>query len=719
MVQTPTMRRQRGRRAVPLWRQHRGRRVPRWVAVVMAGGLAAIGLLPAGAPVMASAATTAGAATARAQVGPAAPVRLRVGRLTLSRCARKPLTYCGTIAVPLDYSSAVSPDIHIGFRWLPATKVRHGKHTVLAVEGGPGFATTGTEPEYRAMLGTLIHTHNLLLVNLRGTGNSTLLDCPGLENFGRVQHQYGAAFNRAVAACGWQLNHTWHYRDGGGWVHASDLFNTAYSARDVSRVVRDLEVGRVDLYGDSYGSWFAQVFASRYPGLLRSVTLDSTYQVLDLKPWYTTTVVTARRAFDQACTRSLACRAATRGQGTAWHRVAELDARLEREPVSGETVSESGNRTRITVTAETLVNLVNNAGFDPTVYQDLDAAGRALLEHNDKAPLLRLAALSVGFDDTNYPLPEFSDGLYFAVGCTDYVQLFSRRATPAVRARQYREAKAEEPQHVFAPFTITQWTDMDEYTEAYSACLDWPTPTRLVRPITRKPPLVPRRLHVLILSGTFDSLTPWLDGATLVARQFGPTARVVRVANLTHVNLQDVNDSCPASIYQRFLLHPADLARENTSCARRVAPIHTVGTYPRLLSQAVPATPTSGNTAGREALQAASVALASVGDEISRWPELADDHDRGLRGGVITFSGSDVLRIRFRSVRWVSNATINGTARWNLSTNRVHARLTVRPPGAPPVRLTAVWLAFAQQSQLAVITGSQGSLHLAAVCLAP
>ena len=127
-----------------------------------------------------------------------------------------------------------------------------------------------------------------------------------------------------MAACGAQLNHTWRYR-GGGWVHASDLFNTAYSARDVARVLRALRLGRVDLYGDSYGSWFAQVFASRYPGLLRSVTLDSTYQVLELDPWYTTTVVTARRAFAQACQRSAACAAATRG-GRAWARIGALAA---------------------------------------------------------------------------------------------------------------------------------------------------------------------------------------------------------------------------------------------------------------------------------------------------------------------------------------------------------------------------------------------------------
>ncbi len=49
---------------------------------------------------------------------------------------------------------------------------------------------------------------------------------------------------------------------------------------------------------------------------------------------------------------------------------------------------------------------------------------------------------------------------------------------------------------------------MDQYTEAYSACLNWPTPAHLIPPITRHPPLVPPRLPVLILSGTFDSLTP-------------------------------------------------------------------------------------------------------------------------------------------------------------------------------------------------------------------
>jgi len=681
----------------------------RWPAAVLAAALAfaAIGWAPA-----ASAAMTA-AASPGAAGQPALTASIRLGSIALRRCARVPLTFCGHLAVPLDYSSPASPSIRIGFRWLPATRRAVG--TVLSVEGGPGFATTGSEDDYLPDIGPLHRSRNLLLVDLRGTGTSTPIDCPGLERAGA--RQSGPRFDRLVGDCGAQLNHEWRYR-GGGWVHASDDFNTAYSARDVERVLRALRLGRVDLYGDSYGSWFAQVFASRYPGALRSVTLDSTYQVLGLDPWYTTTVITARRAFDAVCRRSVACAAATRGP--AWGRIGALARRLARHPVSGETTTADGSRGRLTVTAETLVNLVNNAGFDPVVYRDLDAAARALLHHHDAAPLLRISALSLGFDDTNYPLPEFSDGLYFAVSCTDYVQLFSRSAPLAVRARQYRAALRREPRRTFAPFSVAQWTSLDQYTEAYSGCLRWPSPVRRPRPIIRRPPLVPARLPVLVLSGTLDSLTPRLDGATLVTRQLGRSARLVTLANLTHVAGQDANNGCALSIYRRFVRHPQDLATENTSCARQITPVHTVGTYPRWLAGAAPATAGTGDTAGRLALRAVTVALGSVGDEISRWPLLSGYRDRGLRGGTVRFRQvSRLLRIRLSDVRWVTDATINGTAWWNQSADRVTARLVVRPAGGRAVRMTARWRPFGTQAQLAAITGRQGSRRLVAVAPAP
>jgi hypothetical protein len=266
---------------------------------------------------------------------------------------------------------------------------------------------------------------------------------------------------------------------------------------------------------------------------------------------------------------------------------------------------------------------------------------------------------------------------------------------------------------------VAQWTRLDQYTEAYSACLDWPAPVRHAPPITRRPPLVPRRLPVLILSGGFDSLTPRLRGATVVARQVGRSARLVTLANLTHVVEQDGDNGCAESIYRRFVARPGNLARENTSCAGAVAPIHAVGSYPRLLAGAAPARPARGNRAGRTALRAVTVALAAAGDEISRWPLLSGGADRGLRGGQVTFTGGNVLRIRLRAVRWVRDAVIGGTASWNQATGLVTARLTVTPRQGPRVRLIARWHVYARPDTPAEITGTAGHTRLAATAPAP
>ena len=76
-----------------------------------------------------------------------APKTIRLGKVTLDKCGSSPLTYCGGMTVPLDYASKASPGIHIGFLWVPAAKRNHPKGTVLAVEGGPGFMTFGSEFE--------------------------------------------------------------------------------------------------------------------------------------------------------------------------------------------------------------------------------------------------------------------------------------------------------------------------------------------------------------------------------------------------------------------------------------------------------------------------------------------------------------------------------------------------------------------------------------------
>ena len=55
------------------------------------------------------------------------------------------------------------------------------------------------------------------------------------------------------------------------------LYSTAYAADDLAAILEALEVRQIDLYGDSYGTYFEQVFAVRHPAALRAIVLDGAY----------------------------------------------------------------------------------------------------------------------------------------------------------------------------------------------------------------------------------------------------------------------------------------------------------------------------------------------------------------------------------------------------------------------------------------------------------
>src|SRR4051794_506868 len=224
---------------------------------------------------------------------------------------------CGTLKRPLGNGRT----IEIAYRWYKGS----GGPPIVAVEGGPGYPSTGSRVEYRGTFGPL--GRDLLLVDNRGTGDSGLINCPGVQRFaGRTS---GPAFAARAAGCARQID-----RKFGRGAHA--LFATAYAVDDLAAVIRALGFPRVDLYGDSYGSWFVQDFAARHPELLHSLILDSTYPRHGLDPWYASSAATMRSALEIVSPGS----------------VARLGALLARGG------------------ARRLSDLVQDAGSDPVIYRE-------------------------------------------------------------------------------------------------------------------------------------------------------------------------------------------------------------------------------------------------------------------------------------------------------------------------------------------------------------
>ncbi len=668
-------------------------------------------------------ATSAAAARRRTLPTARAAGVIRLGSATLTRCQTRPVGYCGSLQVPLDSSSPQGPLISIAYEFVPA-RAGTAKGTVVPVEGGPGYpsigsvsySSGGSEAGYAAMYGPLLEHWNMLVVDNRGTGKSAPLHCSPLQEYAGPTGT--AAFAKVVGECGQQLDTRWHYPDG-SLVHASDLFTSAAAAQDMAAVIRALGVGRVDLYGDSYGSFYAQVFAARYPSLLRSVILDSTYLATGLDPWYRSTVESMPADFEAACTRAPAC--AADEPEHVWTRISALAAALRANPATGTVPGPSGKLERVTMGAVGLVDLVSDAAEDTQIYRALDAAARALLENGEDAPLLRLYAQRLAVDEAYFGLPvrEYSVEDYFAVGCLDYPQLFSMSATPAERATQLAAAEAGLPAATFSPFTTAEWLSQDENTEAFTGCVDWPAPSIAEPPLPGPPPLLAPTVPVLVLGGELDTWTPPVDVPKVLA-EVGGHSRFIELANSTHV-VGEGDTSCGSELVRAFVEKPSAIETMDGSCAPAVAAIHSVGSFASTLSAVSPLEAAPGDTVPAAALRLAAAAVQTAGDAVAREQATEAASDHGLHGGSVAATKRGSL-LTLSADRLVPAVPVSGTVALSPAPlpedgMTAVATLTARSEGIT-AQLTATWTTSGS-SAVARVAGEAGGASVTGTMPAP
>ncbi len=612
-----------------------------------------------------------------------------VGTLTLRPCRVMARALCGHLDRRWEPRDPSAGTIRVGFALVPARDPsRPALGTLVPHEGGPGYSTTGTGPWYAAMYGSLLDRRNLLLVDQRGTGLSQPIDCPALQDL-RIAY--------AVAAG----------RCGRGLGERSDDYTTARSADDLAAVLRRLELGRVDVYGDSYGTFFAQVFAGRHPTMLRSLVLDGAYPAFGENGWYATQGPAMRSSFQKACRRSQACRAGGRGFLPSLKRVLR---EVRRQPWRGTSYDGDGRRMRVRVTPETLTSVAFGATYTPAVYRELTAALRSALG-GDRAPLLRLVAQAEGGGTDAGPIRDYSEGLDAAVACHDYPQLYDMTAPPQRRLRQYDRALDRRRRlHplTYGPFTVREYARSS--WQALDWCTRWPSappenPARPPRPPGGSYPRVP----TLVLSGELDSITTPAEGA-MVARQL-PRARQVVVANSFHVTALADTDGCAAGLVRRFTRSPGRWPADR--CASAVPPLRSPARFPRTLAGVAPGSGDGGPTARR----AAPAAAATVADLVDQWWANYSGHSLGLRGGRWSYSGDSTTVFRLRGVRLVSDLAVSGRAVWRRYDNRIRVDLRV-VTGGRRGHLTGAWDTRAREAR-ATLRGTFAGRRVAVSFRAP
>jgi pimeloyl-ACP methyl ester carboxylesterase len=635
------------------------------------------------------------AANARA----APPSAITVGDLTLELCNTEYTGYCGSITRLVDPTGLIPQTLTVGFEYYPRTdqsKPRVG--TILPQEGGPGYSSTGTRDYYLEIFDALRDRRDVLIVDKRGTGLSSPIDCPAVQT--------GSLALSAVAACGKQLGDT-------AWFYGTD-----FAVEDIVAVMDALGIEDVDFYGDSYGTFVGQVIAGLYPHRLRSIILDSAYPVRAPDPWFAADWAAAWSGIDVSCDRSPSCSSLG---GAASRRMQQFIDIVRQQPISGTAPDGNGTLRPTTVDVSSLIYLIDYAGFGPPVYRDLDAAARAWLDSADALPMLRLVS-EVDTPSISKPA-DFSYGLYSAVTCTDYPLLYNLRMPWAVRNRQYaaalQEARDNRP-GLFAPFTFDEGIDSQVYITPLNSCLPWPQPPADLAPGAPGAPLPASVQYppvpVLVLSGDLDSITSVTDANETTAQL--PNAVHVVVPNLGHVVTDSDEIGCTLGIVHRFVrnLDPGD-----TNCVLKVRPVRTVPLFAVNSSQLAPLEALQGDETTDAQRRIAAAGLETVGDAIARWYITYHDFDTGLRGGKFTYVTTDTgYQFKLDKLKWTEDVAVSGTISWDQdpSSNLIAAEVTLESGGRQLGSLKIRWN-DGDINAMASVTGEIQGAPLVAERIAP
>ena len=608
----------------------------------------------------------------------AAPTTLTVGSLELNACGTHG-GYCGTLPRPLDPLGQVPGTISIYFEFYPHRDAVDPTGVLVASEGGPGYPTTDTRDEYLAMYDKLRSTRDVVLMDYRGTGHSGAVDCT------RLQRERVLTL-AAIGACGTELGRT------------APLYSTAYAADDLAAVLEALKAGPVDLYGDSYGTFFAQVFAVRHGDKLRTLILDGAYPLLGKDiPWEGNYAPAMRNKFDRACERSAICRATP---GSSIEHIVPALKQLRQRPFNATATDADGTLQHFTANAGTLATVMFGSAPGYSTLRETDAAAQAFAL-GDRLPLLRLMAEATAGVDSRDPTQDpvkFSEGLAAAINCQDAPQIFDMRLPPEARRgardRAFAERRRAFPDS-FAPFTLDEYRAMPLDYTFIEQCVTWPVadaahPASHVVPDDAVFPSIP----VLVVSGELDNMTPMADGEAAAA-QF-PHARHQIIANGFHVNaMPHARSTCGGDIVRAFIADPADdaAAAKGARCAAEAPALRLAPPFVRGYARAEPASPTGGNRAKPQALLLAGATVATLGDLLPRLAANSSGHGVGLRGGHFTVSvdKKGVSHARLDKLRWADDLSVSGTLAWSENEGEALARVHVRSKAAVTGRFTVRW----------------------------
>ncbi|MCX6392981.1 MAG: alpha/beta fold hydrolase [Actinobacteria bacterium] len=406
---------------------------------------------------------------------------------------------CVKISVPLNHFDPTDTRrIKVSFAVRPADKTSHGLFVVAT--GGPGSSGILSADSYLSSYSQkLLDRYDIVFFDQRGIGRSGGLECPKATAASRTDTQdLQPATIAFVNACTAELTSTRLLPYVGTTQAVEDLadFRTALGDPDLR------------IFGESYGTQYAQTYAAAHPEGLKGVIIDGVVDLTLTGPQFW---VSASRQFESVLNTTLAtcdnrpqCKQDANGNlGAVYDK---LEARLEQAPIPVRFPLADGTRATRELTQSLFRGMVSSELYSTNGRMMLTRAFTAAA-HNDLVPLLRLAYQDAMLNpQTLKPMVDssWSDAMYYGVDCRDYGYY---DGTQQQRSDAYL-AQADQVGALLPRIGGTVFAS--DYT-----CIWWPGTQP---PSTRPAPLINPGIPTFVVVATADPITPAAQGRTVYSR---------------------------------------------------------------------------------------------------------------------------------------------------------------------------------------------------------
>ena len=431
--------------------------------------------------------------TGPAETSPGDALRSSLATLGAKPCKDTDLT-CLTLKVPRDHrANDADATLDITFAINLASKASKG--VLFYAVGGPGGSGVNAAEGYLAAFDkSLTENMDIVFFDQRGVGPVHGIQCA------TAQAAYDSAdlpIDQPDLVRG--VTQT-YVTDCLAEMASTDLLGLVTT----DQAIRDLEVFRqaigspkVWIYGESYGTQFAQQYASAFPTAIKGVILDG---VVDLtrsfEGYYATYIEGSERILTRvfaACKTIADCQTDMNGDATQVYD--DLIARLQNAAIDlnlplGDDTFAIRTLTQGMVEGNAFFALYGPKGR-ATFLRALAAASR-----QNYLPMLRLAYENLTIDAATgdpTPDPDWFGAAYYAITCSDYADVGD--STDAVIAQIMADTKAFAP---LAPRLLRTY-----YSERL-VCALWPHHGNPKRP----EPFAGGDYPTLVLNADTDPITP-------------------------------------------------------------------------------------------------------------------------------------------------------------------------------------------------------------------